>query len=181
MIKGYDDKKDTYILFAKIFSIIAIVTYLMLILLDKSIKIEDKKHKEWLEDEERRKNIIEFNINSAKEYEKSNKEFINIFETYNDNYTNETNKDSRKIFINVSNNSTEVVNDMLNNYVSHVNGEVLSSETRKEYFKKPFFEKQLQTTIRQYTLLVPQGAQYADSLQKIINEYLEYLEQKEYN
>lgn len=141
----------------------------------------DNFDKEELERKERHAREVEKNKNLAEEYKKLNKEIIDIFETYNDNYLNKTNKSSRKIFINVPDSSTEVVNNMLNNYVSHINGEVSSSETRDKYFKDPFTGNQVYNTIRQYTLLIPKDAQCAENLQEIVDEYLEYLEQKHYN
>lgn len=140
----------------------------------------DKWDKKVEEDEKRHEEELIMYKESTKKYEASHKDIINIFENYNDNYTNEVDKDSRKVFINIPDNSTETVNNILNNYTSHVNGEIYSTETRIEYFKN-FLGKQVQYTARQYTLLVPQNAKYANDLQKIVDEYLEYLEQKNYD
>lgn len=123
---------------------------------------------------------VKINEEEAKEYEKTHPEVINIFETYNENYVNETDKNSRKIFIIISQDIYEQASTILNNYISHVNGEITSVESRTGYYTDDLYEGQMETIIKEYTILVPPKALYADYLQNTIDDYLKYIRQKNF-
>lgn len=110
--------------------------------------------------------INEAEYNYYMEYEETGKK--DVFEKYNEDYK-PSEEAIRDITVKVYN-GIELVDPIIQNYISNVNGKILSVTEVNKFLKKKHCL---------YKLAIPKDAKFADNLQEEVNKYVNYLDFKE--
>lgn len=111
-------------------------------------------------------------------YEKLYSDNIELFENYNKYNTSTNNEDEYVIVsIKVSQANIQKADVAIRNYLSNVNGELLSEKEIVDSNLAGILIGPVDTSII-YTVKIPKEAKLADNLQESLNKYLGYLRNK---
>lgn len=105
-----------------------------------------------------------------------------IFETYNEEYENKTDKDSRRIVVEVNEENVKLANNAIENYISNVNGQLVSLNGKSIIEKAwiPLFGTIVDVEKNNvYIIAVPKKAKFSYNLQDRLDKYLKYKKPKQ--